>query len=106
MKEMGKVMKDPVAMLSLFDKANIDVARTLLEGANTLDKWTKAGTGTNAAMDAAEINASSLSTRITELSNAFFNATTTTDQSNKGLMFLSDTLKFITDNMDLLVKDL
>ena len=106
MKEMGKVMKDPVAMLSLFDKENIDVARSLLEGADTLDKWTKAGTGTNAAMDAAEINASSLSNRLTELSNAFFNATTTTNQENKGLMFLSGTIKFITDNMDLLVKGL
>jgi TP901 family phage tail tape measure protein len=104
MKEMGKVMKDPVAMLSLFGTENIDVARSLLEGADNLDRWTKAGTGTNAAMDAAEINASSLSNRITELSNAFFNATTTTDQSNKGLMFLSGTLKFITDNMDLIIK--
>jgi TP901 family phage tail tape measure protein len=104
MKEMGKVMKDPVAMLSLFGTENIDVARSLLEGADALEKWTKAGTGTNAAMDAAEINASSLSNRITELSNAFFNATTTTDQSNKGLMFLSGTLKFITDNMDLIIK--
>lgn len=104
MKEMGKVMKDPVAMLSLFGTENIDVARSLLEGSDQLAKWTKEGTGTNAAMVASDKNASSLSNRLTELSNAFFNATTTTDQSNKGLKILSGTLKFITDNMDIVIK--
>jgi TP901 family phage tail tape measure protein len=56
-----------------------------------------------AAQEQADIKANSLKNRLLELKYAFLNQVTTTDQSNKSMQKLKDTLLKIADNMDKII---
>jgi TP901 family phage tail tape measure protein len=55
LRELQKIQNDPGLMESVFMKANIAAGQTILNNIDTIDGWTEAVTGTNAAIEGAGI---------------------------------------------------
>jgi TP901 family phage tail tape measure protein len=55
LRELKKIQNDPGLMESVFLKANIAAGQTMLDNIDTIDDWTERITGTNAAIEGAEI---------------------------------------------------
>jgi TP901 family phage tail tape measure protein len=53
LRELSKIQNDPALMESVFLKANIAAGQTLLNNIDTIDEWTDAVSGTNAAVEGA-----------------------------------------------------
>jgi TP901 family phage tail tape measure protein len=55
LRELQKIQNDPGLMESVFMKANIAAGQTMLNNIDTIDEWTVAVTGTNAAVEGAAV---------------------------------------------------
>ncbi len=55
LRELQKIQNDPGLMESIFMKANIAAGQTILNNIDTIDEWTGAITGTNAAVEGAAV---------------------------------------------------
>jgi TP901 family phage tail tape measure protein len=104
LRELSKISGDSTAMFRVFGKENITVGQILLNNVGKIEELTKAVTGTNTAVDQANINSNTLSNRWTEVVNSFKNAITSTNSENSALVKLKNTLVFVADNMETLVK--
>ncbi|MDR2964034.1 MAG: phage tail tape measure protein [Bacteroidales bacterium] len=82
LRELQKIQNDPGLMESVFMKANIAAGQTILNNIDTIDEWTVAVTGTNAAVEGAAIVMESFQERqeriqakFNDLKISFFEAT-------------------------------
>lgn len=103
LKELSKIAGDTTAMFRVFGAENLTAGQTLLENTQKVEDYTKAVTGTNTAVDQANINSFTLASLWEDLTNSFKNAVTTTNSENKSLLALKNILKFAADNMDVLI---
>ena len=103
LKEFSKISGDATALAKVFGTENFVAGQLLLNNVATVDKYTKAVTGTNTASVQAAINSNTLAKKYEALINSFKNATTTTDANNKVINKAKDILGFLADNMETVV---
>ncbi len=103
LKEFSKIAGDATALSKVFGTENLIAGQILLNNVGTVEKYTKAVTGTNTAQIQAGINSNTLSNRYTELIASFKNATVSTDSNNKAVNLAKDAMFFLAENMNTVV---
>jgi len=103
LKEFSKISGDATALAKVFGNENYIAGQIILQNIGTFEKFANGVTGTNTAMEQAAINGDTMANRITELTNAFKNATTTTGSNNAVLVRFKQLLVWGAQNMDKIV---
>jgi TP901 family phage tail tape measure protein len=103
LEELSKIVGDSTALAQVFGAENLVAGQVLLENTKKVENYTKAVTGTNTAVEQANINSFTLANLWEELVSSFKNAVTTTNSENKALNVLKNALAFAADNMDTLI---
>lgn len=103
LKELSKISNDATALVKVFGTENMVAGQILLQNVDKVSAYTKAVTGTNVAVEQANINSNTLSNLWDEMIASFKNAVTSTNQENKALKFLKNTLKWVANNMETLL---
>ena len=88
----------------VFGAENITAGKIVSSNIPLFEKYTKAVTGTSEAQKASEINSNTLSNRWIEFKNVLENTITSSTSTNGSLGTLKDTLKFLADNIDGVIK--
>lgn len=99
----GKAIERDAWMQKVFGQRNIVTGQILLDNIDKFNGFTKAVTGTNVAVQQANINSDTLKMKWKEVTDAFKNATTSTDLQSKQMRKLKDILSFVAGNMDKIV---
>lgn len=103
LKELSKISKDATALVKVFGTENMVAGQILLNNVDKVAAYTKAVTGTNVAVEQANINSNTLSNLWDELIASFKNAVTSTNSENKALVSLKNALRWVSDNMETLI---
>jgi TP901 family phage tail tape measure protein len=103
LKELSKISNDATALVKVFGTENMVAGQILLQNVDKVTSYTKAVTGTNTAVEQANINSNTLSNLWEEMIASFKNAVTSTNSENKALNFLKNTLKWVANNMETFV---
>lgn len=90
-------------LLKTFGAMNITTGQILLSNIGKFESLTDAVTGTNTAVEQANIKNNTLQKRIEEVGSAFKNAVTATSGENKALDSLKKILVLVADNMDKII---
>lgn len=104
LKELSKISGDATALVKVFGTENMVAGQILLNNVDKVAAYTKAVTGTNVAVEQANINSNTLSNLWDELIASFKNAVTSTNSENKALTALKNTLRWVSDNMETFIK--
>lgn len=91
------------ALTKMFGAENIATGRILLSSIDTYKEFTKGVTGTNEAQKAAAINSQSLRATLGELSAAWVNMLTSSENAGTGLNSVKTVIRFVTDNLHTIV---
>lgn len=103
LKELSKISGDATALVKVFGTENMVAGQILLNNVDKVAAYTKAVTGTNVAVEQANINSNTLSNLWDELIASFKNAVTSTNSENKALVSLKNALRWVADNMETLI---
>ena len=104
LEELAKVSGDTTAMMQIFGKQNLVAGQIILQNVDKFKSYTNAVTGTNVAVDQANINSNTLKGRWEDMVNSFKNATTTTNTNSKAMTSITKIMKYMADNMDKVIK--
>ncbi|HLF67487.1 MAG TPA: phage tail tape measure protein, partial [Gammaproteobacteria bacterium] len=101
--EMSKIAKDNAALFHVFGKENQALATGVLSTAGNFQSMIDAVETQGMAAKMAAKNNDTLAVSITQLKAAWVNMLTSSDKANVSLRFVKGTIRFITDNLGLLV---
>lgn len=100
-----KTAKEKDAYLNkLFGAENISTGRILLSNIDLFKQFTKEVTGTTAAIDMAKQNSDNLTTALDELKAGWVNILISSESANGSLSIVKNTIQFVTDNLETIVK--
>lgn len=103
-------IQDPIKRAAkeekVFGKVHLLTGKILTENIGELDRLTAAMTGTTEATIQANINNNTFKNRLAEISAAWRNSITATEDQGKQLQFLKDIMAKVADNMDRIVATL
>jgi TP901 family phage tail tape measure protein len=97
--EMAKATKSPVALMKIFGEENKEAAAILLNNVVLFKDWTKQVTGTNTAVQQADINSKTFTVRMEELKNKFINLAIVGNESSGTLNLFGKGIGFVTDHL-------
>ena len=104
LRELSKIQDDATALTKVFGKENFIAGQILLQNVDKVDSFTKAVTGTNVALEQADLNSNTFSNRLEELQNAWVNIITQNESANGLLGAFKNLLVFAADNLATIVK--
>ena len=104
LKELSKIQGDQVAITKVFGKENMTAANVIFQNLGTYNEWSKQIETTNQAQTQAAVNSNTLKNKIDELKASFQNYLVSSDKTNSSLNATKDTLGWVADNMDLVMK--
>jgi len=102
--ELGKISEDQTALFQVFGKENLVAGQVLLQNTGALDNYTDAVTGTNTAVDQAATNQNTFAAIIEQLKAAWEALVLKWSEGTGVLDILKSVLKFVADNLELIVK--
>ncbi|MGR3177836.1 MAG: phage tail tape measure protein [Candidatus Anammoxibacter sp.] len=102
--ELSKIQNDATALTKVFGKENFIAGQILLQNVESVDSFTKAVTGTNTALEQADLNSNTFSNRLKELQNAWVNIITKNESANGLMGAFKNVLVFVADNLKTIVK--
>lgn len=100
---LGSEVKKDAYLVKTFGAENVSTGRILLNSIDQFNDLTKAVTGTNTATVQAAIKSNTFENRLKEVTAAFKNSITATDQQSGQMQSLKDALAFVADNMDKII---
>jgi TP901 family phage tail tape measure protein len=101
--KLATAQERDAAISKMFGLENKNAGQILLNNIDTYKSFTDAVTGTTEAQKAAAINSNTLSNRLDELSNAWVNMLTSSEQTASSLNTVKSAIGFVTDNLDAIV---
>ena len=101
--KLATAQEKDAAISKMFGLENKNAGQILLNNIDTYKGFTDAVTGTTEAQKAAAINSNTLSNRLDELSNAWVNMLTSSEQTASSLNTVKSAIGFVTDNLDAIV---
>ena len=101
--KLATAQERDAAISKMFGLENKNAGQILLNNIDTYRGFTDAVTGTTEAQKAAAINSNTLSNRLDELSNAWVNMLTSSEQTTSSLNTVKSVIGFVTDNLDSIV---
>ena len=99
----GTEQEKQLALQKMFGKGNEEIGQALMDNFMVFQDYTASVAGTNSAYDAAAGQSDTLAGALTELSAAWTNMIAGSDGASLALSVVKNVLKFVADNMDLLV---
>lgn len=99
LKELSKILKDPVAMVKVFGRENLTAGQIILSNLSKYKQWTSGVNKTNQAQHQAAVNSATVATALTQLKNSFVNTLVSGNQLNGTMGALKTLLVFIADHM-------
>lgn len=106
LKELSKIQNDGAAKAAVFGKDNAVAGAVIFDQLDTYLEWEKQIENTNKAHEQAAINSDTLINKLAETTAAFTNYFATNDKANKGLNKVKSALKFVAENMDLVISSI
>jgi TP901 family phage tail tape measure protein len=103
LRELSKVAKDPIKMVSIFGKENVTAGQVIFNQLDTYDKYLLKIRSTTKANEQADLNSNTLSNRLSELGNAWTNMLTSSDKASSGLERAKGAIQYVTDNLGTIV---
>jgi|GEM_PF-1712904 len=103
MSAYGTEQEKQMALQKMFGKGNEEVGQALMDNFMVFQDYAASVAGTNSAYDAAASHSDTLAGALAELSAAWTNMIAGSDGASLALSVVKHVLKFVADNMDLLV---
>lgn len=101
---LGSEAKKDQYLIKLFGAENVSTGKILINNIALFNEYTQAVTGTNTAVDQANVRSQSLSVRLEELKNKWVNIITSSNGATDSLNFAKSAIVLITNNMETLIK--
>lgn len=98
--ELGKIAKDPIKMMSIFNDENIAAASAIFQNLDKYDMFVDRIKKTNLAEQQAAINSKTLAVALDQLKNKFSNLLNTNSTVSSGLNKVRDSLFYVADHME------
>ncbi len=103
LKELSKIAKDPIKMVSVFGKENLTAGQVIFNQLARYDEFEAKIRVTSKAQEQAALNSDTLSNAIAELKNSWVNLLTGSTAATSGLLKAKDAIHFVTANLDTIV---
>lgn len=104
MQSFGTEAEKDRFILKTFGAENVSTGKILLNNIDLFSQYTKQVTGTNTAVDQAELKSKTFSNRLSELQNKWQNLITSNDEASGSLRMVTRLIELLTDNLGTVIK--
>jgi len=104
LKELSKILKDPVAMVKVFGRENLTAGQIILSNLGLYKDWANQVASTNKANEQAATNMDTVSSKWDQLKASFVNALVSGGKFDGQLDSIKNTLSYVADNMESILK--
>jgi len=101
---LGSAAQKDAYLIKLFGAENVSTGKILLGNIGLFNEYTKGVTGTNTAVEQAEVKSKTFSNRLEELQNKWTNLITSNEAASGSFSMITDLIVYLTDNLDTVIK--
>ncbi len=101
--ELSKIQDDATALAKVFGKENITAGQIILQNVDKVTKYTKAVTGSNVAIQQAEIQSNVFTVALAELRAAWVNIFVSQSKANGAMVAATKIVQFLGDNLGTII---
>lgn len=101
---LGSAAQKDAYLIKLFGSENVSTGKILLGNIGLFNEYTKGVTGTNTAVEQAEVKSRTFSNRLAELQNKWTNLITSNEAASGSFSMITDLIVYLTDNLDTVIK--
>lgn len=103
MDKLSTAAQKDAYLIKLFGAENVSSGKILLNNIGLFNEYTKSVTGTNTAVEQANVKSNTFTNRLAELQAKWITLITTNQEANRGIGLVTSAIAFLTDNLETII---